>query len=33
MADVAPLVSIPQAPVPPGGGAEWFTGAGGARKG
>ncbi|HQP20290.1 MAG TPA: alpha/beta hydrolase, partial [Phenylobacterium sp.] len=31
MADVAPLVSIPQAPVPPGGGAEWFTGAGGAR--
>lgn len=31
MADPAPLVSIPQAPVPPGGAAEWFTGAGGAR--
>ena len=28
---LAPLVSIPQSPVPPGGGAEWVTGAGGAQ--
>ena len=27
----APLVSIPQAPIPPGGAAEWVTGAGGAQ--
>ena len=31
MAEAAPLVAIPEAPVPPGGGAEWFTGAGGAQ--
>ena len=31
MADVAPLVAIPEAPVPPGGGAEWFAGAGGVK--
>ncbi|WP_368670104.1 alpha/beta hydrolase [Phenylobacterium aquaticum] len=31
MTDAAPLVSIPEAPLPPGGGAEWFTGAGGAK--
>jgi lysophospholipase len=31
MAEVAPLVTIPEAPVPPGGGAEWFAGAGGAK--
>lgn len=31
MTDAAPLTSIPGFPVPPGGGAEWFTGAGGAR--
>jgi len=28
---LAPLVSIPQAPTPAGGGAEWITGAGGAQ--
>ena len=31
MAEAAPLVAIPEAPIPPGGGAEWFAGAGGAR--
>ena len=31
MTDPAPLVATPDAPVPPGGGAEWFTGAGAAR--
>lgn len=31
MTDAAPLTSIPEAPVPPGGGAEWFTGAQGAK--
>ena len=31
MADAAPLVGIPSAPVPPGGAAAWITGAGGAR--
>lgn len=31
MTDAAPLTSIPEAPVPPGGGAEWFAGAGGAK--
>lgn len=31
MADVAPLVSIPEAPVPAGGTAEWFCGADGNR--
>lgn len=31
MTDAAPLVSTPDSPVPPGGGAEWFTGAGGAK--
>jgi lysophospholipase len=31
MAEAAPLVAIPEAPVPPGGGAEWFVGAGGAK--
>ncbi|HEX6859984.1 MAG TPA: alpha/beta hydrolase [Caulobacteraceae bacterium] len=30
MSDQAPLVSIPEAPVPPGGTAEWFRGADGA---
>jgi lysophospholipase len=29
--DAAPLVSVPEAPVPAGGAAEWFEGAGGAR--
>ena len=27
----APLISIPEAPAPEGGGAEWFAGFGGAR--
>lgn len=31
MADPAPLIALPGDPVPAGGGAEWFTGAGGAR--
>lgn len=31
MTDAAPLVSTPDSPIPPGGGAEWFTGAGGAK--
>jgi len=31
MAELAPLVATPDAPVPPGGEAEWVTGAGGAR--
>ena len=31
MAEAAPLVAIPESPVPPGGGAEWFAGAGGAK--
>lgn len=31
MAELAPLVSTPDAPVPPGGAAEWFRGAGGAQ--
>lgn len=31
MAEQAPLVATPDAPVPPGGEAEWFSGAGGAR--
>jgi len=31
MAELAPLVTTPDAPVPPGGEAEWFRGAGGAR--
>ncbi len=30
MAEAAPLTSIPELPIPPGGGAEWFAGAGGA---
>lgn len=30
MGEEAPLVSIPEAPVPPGGAAEWFRGADGA---
>jgi lysophospholipase len=31
MAELAPLVTTPDAPVPPGGEAEWFRGAGGAQ--
>ena len=31
MTNPAPLVALPAAPVPPGGGAEWFAGAGGAQ--
>lgn len=31
MAEAAPLIAVASAPVPPGGSAEWFTGAGGAR--
>lgn len=31
MAELAPLVTTPDAPVPPGGEAEWFRGAGGVR--
>ncbi len=31
MTGAAPLLATPAAPVPPGGAAEWFTGAGGAR--
>jgi lysophospholipase len=31
LSDLAPLIAIPQAPVPAGGAAEWFAGAGGAR--
>lgn len=31
MAEPAPLIAVPEAPVPPGGRAEWFTGAGGAK--
>jgi lysophospholipase len=31
MTDTAPLVSIPEAPVPANGAAEWFRGAGGIR--
>jgi alpha-beta hydrolase superfamily lysophospholipase len=31
MTDAAPLTSIPEAPVPPGGGGEWIKGAGGAK--
>lgn len=31
MTQAAPLTAIDTAPIPPGGGAEWFTGAGGAR--
>ncbi|MDR3513693.1 MAG: alpha/beta hydrolase [Caulobacteraceae bacterium] len=30
-ADAAPLVALPQAPIPAGGTAEWFAGAGGLR--
>ena len=29
--DAAPLLSLPEPPVPPGGAAEWFAGAGGLR--
>jgi len=31
LADGAPLIATPGAPIPAGGGAEWFDGAGGAR--
>jgi alpha-beta hydrolase superfamily lysophospholipase len=31
MAELAPLVTTPDAPAPPGGEAEWFSGAGGAQ--
>ena len=31
MAETAPLVAVASAPVPAGGGAEWFVGAGGVR--
>ena len=31
MAEAAPLVSIPEAPVPDHGAAEWFSGAGAVR--
>nr|MBA3812052.1 alpha/beta hydrolase [Caulobacteraceae bacterium] len=31
MTGAAPLLATPGAPIPPGGAAEWFTGAGGAR--
>lgn len=31
MTELAPLVTTPDAPVPPGGAAEWFRGAGGAQ--
>ncbi|MFM8941208.1 MAG: alpha/beta fold hydrolase [Phenylobacterium sp.] len=31
MTSTAPLTALPDAPVPPGGGAEWFEGQGGAR--
>ena len=31
MNEPAPLVTVPEAPIPPGGGAEWFTGADGAK--
>ncbi|WP_436050696.1 alpha/beta fold hydrolase [Phenylobacterium sp. LjRoot225] len=31
MAELAPLVTTPDAPAPPGGEAEWFRGAGGAQ--
>ncbi len=31
MADPAPLVATPEAPIPPGGAAEWFEGVGGKR--
>ena len=31
MADPAPLIEIPQAPIPPGGGGEWFAGLDGAK--
>jgi lysophospholipase len=31
LADAAPLIATPQAPIPAGGAAEWFTGADGAR--
>src|SRR4051794_941975 len=31
MAELAPLISTPDAPVPPGGEATWFRGARGAR--
>lgn len=31
MGEAAPLTALPDAPVPPGGGAEWFEGQGGAR--
>jgi lysophospholipase len=31
MTDAAPLLDIPEAPVPAGGAAEWFAGAGGVR--
>jgi len=31
MAEAAPLIATPLAPIPAGGGAEWFAGAGGAR--
>ena len=31
MAESAPLVSVPQAPIPKGGAAEWVIGAGGAK--
>jgi lysophospholipase len=31
LTQAAPLIATPAAPIPPGGAAEWFTGAGGAR--
>ncbi|MCA3720217.1 alpha/beta fold hydrolase [Phenylobacterium sp.] len=31
MTETAPLTALPDSPVPPGGGAEWFEGQGGAR--
>ena len=31
MNEPAPLIAVPEAPVPPGGGAEWYAGADGAR--
>ncbi|MFO0436916.1 MAG: alpha/beta hydrolase, partial [Phenylobacterium sp.] len=31
MTQPAPLTALPDAPIPPGGGAEWFEGDGGAR--
>ena len=31
MAEDAPLIAVPSAPIPPGGTAQWYAGAGGAR--